>query len=177
MNRIQGIPFLLFLIAFSANLAAQETLNEHLQVLEPWVGKTWKGVLVNEDPDKPMVDIMHMERALNGQAVRSMHSINDGVYGGETIILWDAEKKSLVYYYFTTAGFYTTGTLKAGKNRFTSHESVTGNQQGITEVKSVSEILPDGRMHVTSQYLKNGQWVEGHEITYEEAPGAEVKFK
>jgi len=37
-----------------------------------------------------------------------------------------------------------------------SHEIVTGNENGITEVKSVGTILPVGKLHNKSQYLKNG---------------------
>jgi hypothetical protein len=105
------------------------------------------------------------------------HSINDGIYGGESIIMWDSEKDSLVYYYFTTAGFYTHGTMTIEKGNTHSYEKVTGSQEGITAVKSTSEMLPDGRFHATSQYLKNGEWVPGHEAYYAEAPGEKVVFK
>ena len=58
-----------------------------------------------------------------------------------------------------------------------THEIVSGNENGITEVKSVGTILPDGKMQSKSQYLKNGEWVEGHAFIYEEAPEALVVFK
>ena len=58
-----------------------------------------------------------------------------------------------------------------------SHEIVTGNENGITEVKSVGTILPVGKLHNKSQYLKNGDWVDGHEFIYEEDPKAIVVFK
>jgi hypothetical protein len=38
-------------------------------------------------------------------------------------------------------------------------ESVKGSADGITEVKGITRLLPDGRLH------------------YVEAPGAEVRFK
>jgi hypothetical protein len=44
---------------------------------------------------------------------------------------------------------------------------VKGNPT-ISEVKSVMKILPDGRLHNKSFYLKNGAWEEGHEATYAE---------
>ena len=59
-----------------------------------------------------MVDLALWERALNGKAVRVLHSINEGMYGGETLITWDAEKKTIVYHYFSTAGVQTRGTMK-----------------------------------------------------------------
>lgn len=158
-------------------LPAQEALSEHLAALQPFVGKTYKGELSMPGQEKPATDVSRWERALNGQAVRILHSLNDGEYGGETIIYWDKEKESLIFYYFTTAGFYTHGTVTMEGNKMISHEYVTGEQEGITEVKSIGEILPDGTMRGTSQYLKNGEWVDGHQVTYVEDPSAEVVFK
>ena len=103
--------------------------------------------------------------------------MNEGVYGGETLIVWDKKKESLIFYYFTTDGFYTNGTIKVEDGKMISHEIVTGNDDGITEVKSVGTILPDGKMQSKSQYFKNGEWVEGHAFIYEEAPEANVIFK
>jgi hypothetical protein len=52
------------------------------------LAKTWKGALKSSEPDKlatanlpearPVVDVMRWERALNGKAIRVLHSINDG---------------------------------------------------------------------------------------------------
>jgi len=151
------------------------TLNEHLQPLHPFVGKTWKGKA--PDAENPVYDVSRWERALNGQAVRILHSVNDGEYGGETIIYWDNEKESLIFYYFTTAGFYTHGTMEFKDDKFISHEIVTGDESGITEVRATGELLPDGRLHSQSEYRKNGEWVQGHEFIYEEDPTAEVVFK
>src|SRR4051812_37431787 len=94
---------LMFTFCNLTALAASEqpSIDTHLEKLQPLLGKTWKGAFANSKPDKPTVDVMKWERILNGQAVRILHSINDGVYGGETIIRWDKEKQAVVYYYFT----------------------------------------------------------------------------
>lgn len=44
-------------------------------------------------------------------------------------------------------------------------------------VKDPGEILPNGRLHTTSKYLQNGEWVKGHEVSYHEDPAASVNFK
>jgi len=64
-------------------------LSEHLRPLGQFIGKTWRGKSPNADPDKPFEDVSRWERALNGQAVRILHSVNEGAYGGETLIVWD----------------------------------------------------------------------------------------
>jgi hypothetical protein len=143
----------------------------------PLLGKTWRGVFNGSTPEKPMVDVARWELALNNQVVRILHSINDGDYGGETIILWDETEHGLIYFYFTTAGFYTRGTLKIEMGKILTHEMVTGNQTGITEVRGTTELLPDGRLYVRTEYLQNGTWIPGRETYYSEAPEAEVRFK
>ncbi len=169
--------FLTVVLVWSGIGFSQQKLSDKFEPLRPLIGKTWRGTFTSSTEEKPMEDVSRWERTLNGQAIRVMHSINDGVYGGETIIYWDKEKQDLVYYYFTTAGFYTNGTMTIKDSTFISHEYVTGNEEGITEVKSTSKLLPDGRLHATSQYLKKGEWVKGHEVYYKEEPTAEVVFK
>jgi len=178
-----GVALLLAcgIVAVNTSLAAENVaLDEHLEPLRPFLGKTWKGHFKNSTPEKPMIDISRWERALNGKAVRILHSINHGQYGGETLIVWDAAKQSLVYFYFTTAGFRTTGTMTLKDKLITSHEFVTGGTaegEGVTEVRATSELRPDGTLHVKSEYLKKGEWVAGHDISYREDAKAEVLFK
>jgi hypothetical protein len=171
------LVFLLCFCAAGALAADKPSLDEHLEPFRPFLGTTWKGQFKESTPEKPQVDVARWERALNGKAIRILHSINHGVYGGESIIVWDEKKKSLVFYYFTTAGFYTTGTMTFKDGKFSSHETVTGSAEGVTEVKATSELRPDGTMHSKSEYLKEGKWAPGHEITYKEDPKAKVVFK
>lgn len=155
----------------------EQTLNEHLSVFAPLIGKTFRGEFENSTPEKPVVDVSTYERAMNGQAVRSFHSINDGEYGGESVFMWDAKQQKISYWYFTTAGFFTQGTLDVQGNELTSFEEVTGNANGITKVKAVTTLLEDGTFRVKSEYFANGEWTEGRNTSYKPAPGASVKFK
>ncbi len=188
MKNLSSFPSVLWTVAFLALAAmSPETrvsaadvppaLHPELEVLRPYVGRTWRGDFKNSTPEKPMVDIAKWERALNGQAIRVLHSINQGVYGGETLMTWDATKKTIVYHYFTTAGFMTTGTLRREGGKVISHEFVKGEAGGVAEVRATNELLPDGTMTAKSEYLKNGKWEPGHEIVYREDPKAEVVFK
>jgi hypothetical protein len=162
-------------VAFA--FAGDDKLAEPLKPFAPLLGKTWKGEFKNSTPEKPMFDVSRWERALNGQAIRVLHSVNDGAYGGETLIVWDAKKKTLAYWYFTTAGFRTEGTMKHEDGQFIAHEIIAGAAGGVTEVKSTSKILPDGRLQVRAEYLKEGKWDLGREVLYRVAPEAKVIFK
>lgn len=154
------------------DMAAAAEPSPHLEPLEPFAGKTWKALV---DPDKGIHDVARWELALNGQAVRILHSVGDGAYGGETLVIWDREEETLIYYYFTTAGFYTHGTMRVDdEGRLHSREEVTGNKAGITEVQATQELLPDGRLRVRTRMLRDGEWEERPEAIYEQAPGAEV---
>jgi hypothetical protein len=162
--------------ALPALPARAADLNPRLEPLKPLL-KTWRGAFPESTPEKPVVDVSRFEAALNGQAVRNTHSINDGVYGGETFIVWDQAKQALVYYYFTTGGFYTSGTMRAEEGALVAHETVMGAAGGVTEVKATFRLLPDGRLHVRSQHLKDGKWSDSRDMHYTEAPGATVRFK
>lgn len=154
-----------------------EDLAPELKAFAPMLGKTFRGEFANSTPDKPVIDIARWERAMNGKAIRTLHSINDGEYGGESIIMWDPERKAVAFWYFTTAGFHTTGTMTIEGNVWTSVEKVTGNANGITEVKAVQELKPDGTLYVRSEYLKDGKWEKGRETTYKESSDSQVKFR
>src|SRR5512147_531386 len=56
------------------------SLDPNLEPLRPLLGQTWRGEFKGSTADKPMVDVSSWERALNGKAVRMLHSINNGAY-------------------------------------------------------------------------------------------------
>jgi len=73
--------------------------------------------------------------------------------------------------------FMTTGTISFSGAKWVTHEAVSGDAGGITEVRSTSELQPDGALHVKAEYFKNGDWAPGHEATYREDPAARVILK
>ncbi len=177
LSRLFRIIVVTVSLCFGVNAEDAMKLDPHLESLRPLLGKIWRAEFKNSTPEKPVVDVAHWERALNGKGVRITHSINDGAYGGESIVMWDDQKKSLKYHYFTTAGFTTEGTMTIEGNILVSRETVTGNKEGITEVRGRHEIRADGTLFVKTEYLKGGEWMPGREAHYKEAPGASVKFR
>jgi len=171
---------LFYMLPGSVNSFADEgsgKLNEHLAVFEPLIGKTWKGHFANSTTENPMIDVSRWERILNGNGIRITHSVNDGVYGGESILMWDRKQNQIACWYFTTAGFYTQSVFKIEGSQWSAIEDVVGNENGITKVRSNSHLLENGDLHVKSEYYANEKWTPGHEIHYKPAPEAEVKFK
>jgi hypothetical protein len=160
------------LVAFSAE---QGSLDPNLEPLRPWLGKTWKSE--SAEGEKPKTDVARWERALNGKAVRILHSLNNGEYGGETIVTWDAAKKSVVYHYFTTAGFSTTGTMTFDAGKMVTHEKVSGNAGGVTEVRGTADIPTENSFRMKTEYLKDGSWQPARDATYRADATATVIFK
>ena len=168
-----------FLLATLVTILSSEPgeLDPNLAPLKPFLGG-WRGEFKRSTPENPLVDTALWERALNGKAVRILHSINEGSYGGETIVTWDEAKKSIVYHYFTTAGFQTKGSMKITGKKIECHEVVTGtNVESASEVKSTMELKDDGILESSAKYLKNGEWVQGHEVRYKRVEGAKPIFK
>lgn len=163
--------------SFGQPVRAEESLDPHLEPLRPFLNKTYRGVFKNSTPEKPLVDVMRMERVMNGKAIRSMHSLNEGEYGGETLIYWDEEKKAVAFFYLTTGGFRTEGTLDVAPGKYSSIEEVKGNANGISKVRGTSEIKSDGTILVVAEYFANEKWVPGRETVYKEDPSAKIIFK
>jgi hypothetical protein len=164
-------------LALSSFAADTGQLDAPLEVFRPFIGKTWRGEFKDSTPEKPTFDVARWERALNGKAVRVLHSVNDGFHGGESVILWDNATRQIRYHYFSTAGFYNVGTMTFTNRTLTAVEKVFGNKEGVTEVRSTYELLADGTMLNRSQYIKNGETTGSREVLYKEAPKSEVKFK
>ena len=168
--------FLLFLTVVCPAMA-EPYLQPELEAFRPLLGKTFRGELAGSEGGAPRIDVSRWERALNGRVVRNLHSVNEGEYGGESIIYWDAEREMIRYHYYTTAGFRTEGSMVANPDGYTAHETVTGGEGGVTEVRSRAQLLPDGTLRTESQYLRNGEWVTGHSARYRTSDDAEVIFR
>lgn len=170
----RGLALTLVVGVAGAAEVSPPQLDDHLAMFKPFVGKTWRGEFSRSTKERPIFDVSRWEVALKGKAIRITHSVNDGIYGGETIVMWDPDRKSVVAFYFTTAGFFTESQFESKDTKIHSREKVRGNTQGITEVEAVTELLPDGTMHVKSRYRKDDNWIDGHEITYRESPDSQV---
>jgi len=80
-----------------------------------------------------------------------------------------------VSYYFTTAGFYTRGTVQPeADGRLRARDTVVGTSEGAEEVEATYELLADGRLRVVTRMRRAGEWDAPRERIYVEDPGAKV---
>lgn len=175
MKILYGLTMAMLL--FSTELFSQQKSDSVLAGFEPFLNKIYKGYFLEDGKPTKSYDTFYWEKILNGNAIRGMHSVNDGVYGGETIFRYDAVSGTIQFYYFTTAKFMTLGTVAFEGDVMITEEKVEGNEDGVTQVRAETRILSDGRVHVKSQIMKKGEWTFGHEIYYTESPNEQVKFK
>lgn len=158
----------------AASAPATGNVYEPMKPFLPYINKTWRGV-GKDEKGKEIIDIQRWQLILGGRAVETSHGMEDGSYGGRTIIFFDEGKKTYIYHYFTTAGFHTQGTMKIEGDKIVSSEIVSGHAT-IAQVDATMT-MADGKMTTASEYIsKDGTRAPGHGFVYVEAPGAKVPF-
>ena len=151
-------------------------LSDHLIEMKPFIGNTYKGDFINSTKENPMFDVLSFERALNGNAIKVIHSVNNGEFVGETMVMWNPEKGGLQSWYFTSAGSLTIQNVQIRKNIFISIENVERNQNGITKVKTIMEVLNEDQIKKRTKYLMNNMWKDGSETLYNKVNGLKPIF-
>jgi len=180
MHRFFSI-FVVFSLTLAGGACAQETPevaapDSPLAPFEALMG-TWTGETTN--PDATGGDIMHFEWIIGGAAVQHTHILADGSYGGRTIYFFDQALNegsgSIIYHYFTTAGFHTEGTAWWEGDTIHAVEDVVGHAS-ITQVDATVTFNEDGTLISGAMYLDGGEWREGHGFRYRPTPDAEIVF-
>lgn len=187
MNLTSFCLILTLLTATAASIAnAEENTTEagtytslapELEKFRPFINRTYRGEYRDEKSGKVSIDISQWQRALNGQAIRVIHSLDQGRYGGETLFFFDKNQSSVRFYYFTTAGFYTEGSVSFEGDTLVSTEAVNGEASGITSVVSKAQLNHKGVMTVDSTYLKGEVTVNTSHAVYTPIAHQDPQFK
>lgn len=156
-----------------AGRPAEATPYAPMQVFAPIAGRTFTGEGTAPDGNA-VADVAHWEYIIGGRAVQATHSVNDGAYGGRTIIFYDEGAQAYVFHYFTTAGFHTEGVLEPVEGGFDFVETISGHPT-ITEVRGELRFTETGYDQF-SRSLSGGEWSETGGFSYTATPGAEVVF-
>lgn len=144
----------------------ENTAYEPMAPFAALAGKAWRGQGVGPN-GQPIVDIARYEMILGGRAFQSTHRLEDGSYGGRTVIFYDEGAKKHIFHYFTTAGFHTTGEIAPTDTGFVAVEKVEGHPEFV-EVRSEA-FFEDGVIRVVSSHVaKDGTASEGEELIYRE---------
>ena len=149
-----------------AEAATPSAASQALAAFDPLIGKTWRGASLNA---VDAIDEVRFERILNGHAIRSTHSVNGGVYAGETLITWDAAQNRLVSFYATTGGFYTTGTIVVRGPGAFDFDQVVHGLPDLPGVRATTS-FENGVYRIRSRHLIKGEWVDTGGFDYRAVP-------
>lgn len=173
MRRIVIAAILSAALVLPAGAQDRASPPKPLAVFDPLIGKTWRGT--STAPGSTDIDVQRYEQILGGKGVRVTHSVNNGAYGGETIIQADRTGR-IVYHYFTTAGFSTQGSMTVrADGALVAEEAVQGHAT-IRRVRSTLEFLPDGSLRSQSSYQTDAGWQTGHGFHYRIADPSELRW-
>lgn len=139
------------------------------------VGKTFLGG-PGGDSSEQTADVQYWSWAVGGSVLSITHALEDGSYGGETLVYRDNSTDGLAYVYVTDGGFMTQGSFTLDdEGGWVAEEEVTGHPT-ITKVRSTGVMKETGELVSTSEYFQNGEWVAGNNFTYREVVGRRPEF-
>ena len=143
-----------------------EAQKARFGVLANLPGSTFVGIPTGNSSER-LKDYQKWVWIEEGDAILISHALEDGSYGGDTIVRTTDDPEELVYEYVTNAGFITTGSFRLDHEAgtWTSLELVEGDSP-VTQVESKGVMNADGTMRMTSRYLTAEGWQEGHGFIY-----------
>ena len=142
--------------------------RETFGVLADFAGRTFRGTAQGADADSVVADIQLWVWGEDGRELLIKHALEDGSYGGNTVIFKDPASGKLSYTYQTNAGFSTLGEFTLEDDgSWEAVEEVSGDSD-ITKVRSRGHVREDGALVSASEYLTAGEWEAGHSFIYRE---------
>jgi hypothetical protein len=161
MKSIAGgcaIALLILLVPVTSSSAGE--LEEHLQFLEPLIGKEWVGGYVgSESPDMQIV--LRFEQVLDGRAVRYVREVEAADFSGLTQFYWNPGRAEVCFISLNNRGIVEEGVVKAENGRIVLHGK-SHREDKTTEFKTTLEIDANGTLRDTFLRVDGSEWVQGH---------------
>ncbi|MEO9971510.1 MAG: hypothetical protein ABJG15_17065 [Hyphomonadaceae bacterium] len=142
--------------------------------LAAFPGRTFRGepMTAQGTPDtNGVADVQSWAWSEDGKEIVIHHALEDGSYGGRSLVYPKASGDELAYSYVTSAGFETLGTFTLYEDgSWESIETVEGHPT-ITHVRSRGYERADGALISESDYLTGNEWSRGTSFVYTEFDG------
>jgi hypothetical protein len=167
MPRIAAVT-VLALASLAPDVPATSVPQDAFGPLEPLVGSCWKGTF----PDGKSNDEHCWEWVWKGKFLRDRHVVRGPQpdYAGETIYGWDPEKRQLRFWYFTNAGFFTTGVMQPREGSAVFPETVVGGG-GRRELETVFTRPSPDSYQVASREKTAAGWKDLWTMELKRVPG------
>jgi hypothetical protein len=167
---------LIFSLSFGSTALSASQLIEELKIFEPFTEKTWVHQTGQSGSPDYFHDVIRWSVIMGGNAILTEHSVNEGVYGGYTLIFYDQKTDIIRCTYVTTGGFYTECTMKEEEGGIVILETVKGTRRGPKAVRSM--ITLEGELYIIkSQYQIENDWSKEEVRSYHEDAEALVVFE
>lgn len=176
LRLLSALPLLLAVATTPGSAQSSEAsaeLDKLAWLIGPWTGTVGSG-------DNAATDVSVWSWAVGGHALRNVHAVADGAYGGETLLWWDPEEEAYAFVYVTTGGFTTSGHLRLSDDGLlegVEEVSGAGVAEGVDAVRTVTRRGEGGRLVVGVSYQRNGEWGPVSERIYRRSPEAELPCK
>ncbi|WP_029085711.1 copper chaperone PCu(A)C [Brevundimonas aveniformis] len=151
--------------------AAEVSAKDPFVPLYPLIGRTWRGISLGPDTAE---DVVRWDWAVDGHAVRAVHAVNGGVYGGETTFFPDGESGNLIFSYLTSGGFHTNGSLTVRPDGVMEIEQMVHGLDGLERLRSTVTVPGDGTYQTRTLVERDGRWVPFGGFDYRIESGATV---
>jgi copper(I)-binding protein len=137
--------------------AAEAPAADPFLPLYPLIGRTWRGTSIGPEA---VEDVVRWEWAVGGHAVRAVHAVNGGVYGGETLIFPDRDSRRLIFHYFTSGGFHTTGQMTVTPEGVIEVNETVHGVEGLEQLRSTMTVAGDGTYQTRGRVERDGAWAD-----------------
>ena len=167
MRKFGSLCLLILPIILQSEVETQPFVHPpKLSHFNTFIGGSYVGKIENSKLKGETLEHFSWRAALNGAAVRMVCEGNEGEYVTEGLINWDPIEKSLVGWFFSSSGSVTKKYIKTSSNRIDIIEDVSSNGNSITKINTSYTINHLGDLVGVTQYLMQGIWGGGREITY-----------
>ena len=135
--------------------------------LDRLVGTRWRGEPGESDKEHGQpADYSEWYKDLGGSVLVNRHVLEDGSYGGVTLVFRHRVTNALVFNYITSAGFRTSGSFTLNEDGTWSAEEDLEGLPHIDKVRSTGRINEDGTMSSVSEFHGADGWTPGHTFVY-----------
>ena len=152
------ISLLIVLGLVVSSLAAE--LDEHLQFLEPLLGKEWVGGYVGSESSDIEI-VLLFEPILDGHAVKYIRNVEATEFSGLTQFYWNPGSGDVRFISLNNRGIVGEGVVSQEDGRIVLHGE-SYRQDQTTEFKTILAIDAKGTLRDTFLRMEDGEWVQGH---------------
>jgi hypothetical protein len=165
MRKISLMILIVFSIAAHGLGRNEGTLRKELEILKPFVGKTW--LSETKDPSGRMTlhFLLRWESMHDGKILRHYGECSELKIQTDGYFYYDSDKKEIAYLWLTSNGNITVGNVKGEAGKLLLYGFVIFPDRKL-EFRNTFEMTPVGK--IVDQYFRfeDGEWKAGHSRVY-----------